>query len=224
MTRYIQLFQRVDRVESRDSKVIRILRRAAAFIPLAAALAISIFMPANVSAQGASRAEKGMELLRAAKLEEALTEFREAAKANPKDIKAHVGMALAYRAQNKLPEAVTAYRAAVEASPRQPELRLDLGTTLLQQGKTADARQEFERAAELAPYRAKPYQSLGAAYVQERRYTDALQAYIRALGYEPDDHATHTAIAQLYAEQETTVRHASASSASLTRRSVTPKR
>jgi tetratricopeptide (TPR) repeat protein len=150
----------------------------------------------------ASRTDRAYQLANERKFLEAATEFKEAIKENPKDIKARTGYATVLLSQNRPEEAADQYRALAEMSPQSPEYRFDLGIALLQARKTEDAIQAFKRAEDLAPYTSRPLLGLANAYTQERRYDDALAAYQRALGYQPEDFTIYQSIAQVYADLE----------------------
>src|SRR5438067_1405536 len=94
---------------------------------------------------------KGFELLKVGKPIEAITEFNEALKLDPKFIAAHFGLGQAYQAKGELPEAIKEYSAATDLNPTAPEFFLRLGSALAQADKPNDALVAFKRAADLSP-------------------------------------------------------------------------
>src|SRR5437773_2092766 len=82
---------------------------------------------------------KGFDLLKSGKPVEAITEFKEALKLDPKFIAAHFGLGQAYQAKGELPDAIKEFTAATDLNPTAPEFFLRLGSALAQADKPNDA-------------------------------------------------------------------------------------
>src|SRR5258706_11777649 len=153
-----------------------------------------ILLPIFAFAQKEDHAQKAFDLLQMGKLDEAIGEFQAAIKADPKDIRAHVGLAQAYQAKPDLDGAIREYRAAIDLNPREPQFRMGVGNVLLQTDKPKEALAEFRIAEDLAPRSAPPLLGEGAAYSALKLDSAALDAYTRALGFEPDSPSIHAAL------------------------------
>lgn len=84
-----------------------------------------------------------------ARYEEALRSYQEAAKLNPKEARAYLGLGRVYAAQNRVPETLAAYRKAVELKPKLAEARFNLGLVLFVTGKREEALVEYEALRKL---------------------------------------------------------------------------
>src|SRR5438552_6950743 len=78
---------------------------------LLCAFSVSLCLCGSIAVAQVDHTATAYKLLGERKLDEARMEFAEALKANPKDLKAHVGLAAVYQGQGKLPQAVEEYRA-----------------------------------------------------------------------------------------------------------------
>jgi Flp pilus assembly protein TadD len=68
--------------------------------------------------------------------------YLEAAKLNPKDERAYVGLGTVYAAQDEVKEAVAAFQKAIEIKPKQPVPHFNLGVIYVAIGKKAEALQQ----------------------------------------------------------------------------------
>ena len=81
--------------------------------------------------------------------DEALDAYQRAAKINPKEARAYLGVGRIYAARNQVPETLAAYRKAVELKPKLAEARFNLGLVLFVTGKREEALVEYEALRKL---------------------------------------------------------------------------
>lgn len=84
-----------------------------------------------------------------ARYDEALDAYQRAAKINPKEARAYIGLGRVYAARNQVPETLAAYRKAVELKPKLAEARFNLGLVLFVTGKRDEALVEYEALRKL---------------------------------------------------------------------------
>jgi tetratricopeptide (TPR) repeat protein len=88
---------------------------------------------------------------------EAEDAYLRAAKLNPKEARAYLGLGRVYAAQSRVPETVAAYRKAIELKPKFAEARFNLGLVLFVTGKREEALAEYEALRKLDPELAKRF-------------------------------------------------------------------
>ena len=70
--------------------------------------------------------------------------YSEAAKLNPKEARAYLGLGRVYAAQNRVEETLAAYQKAIELKPKFAEARFNLGLVLSAIGKRDEALAQYE--------------------------------------------------------------------------------
>jgi hypothetical protein len=83
--------------------------------------------------------------------DKAISAYRDALAANPKQADAHNGLGVIYAIQGKVELAEQEFRAAIAAAPNAGYLHNNLGYHYLQRGRLDEALAAFERARELEP-------------------------------------------------------------------------
>lgn len=81
--------------------------------------------------------------------DEAVDAYQRAAKINPKEARAYVGLGRVYAARNQVPETLAAYRKAVELKPKMADARFNLALVLFVTGKRDEALAEYEALRKL---------------------------------------------------------------------------
>ncbi len=115
------------------------------------------------------------------KYEQAVGEYREAARRKPTLDAAPAGLASAYESLNRLEEAEQAYKAAVALRPNYWAGYNRLGTFYLRHGKLEEAGQMYSQVISLVPDSFAGYANLGVTRIQQGRYTDAIPPLERSL-------------------------------------------
>src|SRR4029077_19160131 len=108
--------------------------------------AIELF-PGDVKA----RNNLGMLLLKKGDLEEAVREFRQAVKLDPKLGMIHVNLGLALRGLGHREEAIGEFRKAIDFDPKDGRAYGGRGQALLEQGSFLEARTALGRCRDLLP-------------------------------------------------------------------------
>jgi tetratricopeptide (TPR) repeat protein len=102
-----------------------------------------------LSMQAEEKSKAGDKAKAMSMLEEALLEFRLAAKLNPAEVTARLHTGLALKSLGKLSEAADEYRAALVVSPDYAGIYLELGDVLLEMNKPGEAIPFLEEAIRL---------------------------------------------------------------------------
>ena len=109
------------------------------------------------------------------KLDEAISEYRQAIQLDPKSALPHNVLGNMLSDQGKAEEAISEYRQAIQLDPKDAVPHYNLGNVLLNQGKTEEAISEYRQAIQLDPKDESAMGLLSAAIMWER-----IQARIEA--------------------------------------------
>ncbi|MFN3485264.1 MAG: tetratricopeptide repeat protein [Planctomycetota bacterium] len=132
------------------------------------------------------------------RLEEALAEFREAARRIPSfaDLQSTLGMIL-FRL-GRVAEAEAAYRKAAELDPEDYAPWYNLGVCLLHQSRYDAAAEVLEKALEREPAIEPGWTNLGVAHLGAGRTERAREALERAVRIDPESAAAHYNLGVVY--------------------------
>lgn len=130
--------------------------------------------------------KRGNDLLAAGKVEEAIEQYKRAAKLNPEDEDIYYNLGLAFARVGNLAEAKQAYNEALKIYPDYVEALNNLGNLLVKEGSYDEAVQQLSRAVELDPKSSAAQNSLGNALARLGRYGEALLHFQKALEGKPD--------------------------------------
>jgi serine/threonine-protein kinase len=142
----------------------------------------------------------GVALAGQGKLDEAITEFREALRLKPDYPEAHNNLGNALPDQGKLDEAIAESREALRLRPDYADAHITLGAALESLGKLADAVAEFREALRLKPDAAAAHNNLGTALREQERRDEAITEFREALRLKPDDPEAHNNLGKSLAE------------------------
>ncbi len=120
-------------------------------------------------------------------LGEAAEGFRQAAEADPRDVRAWLGLGQAQESLGDSATAEASYRRAVEIEPGNPFARLKLGTLLAQRGARGEGIAELKIAVRLRPDLKEGHFNLANALAQEGRLAEAATECDALLQLAPDD-------------------------------------
>jgi uncharacterized protein (AIM24 family) len=123
---------------------------------------------------------KGRELFKARRLEEAERELEEAYLLRPRDVRVLNLLGLVYFRQNKLEKAEEVYRKLVTENPEAHTLHYNLGLICIKLNRLEDAESAFLKALELTRENPKINFYLGSIYERTHRYKDAIYQYRQA--------------------------------------------
>jgi tetratricopeptide (TPR) repeat protein len=128
----------------------------------------------------------GVVLIDQGKPREAIAQYVEAVRINPRyaDVRNNLGNAMLQ--QGQVEEAVAQYREALRINPAYTDAHYDLGNALVRQGKQEAAVAEYEEALRLNPYYADAvHTNLGNAFLQQGKPEEAIAQYGEALRINP---------------------------------------
>ena len=123
----------------------------------------------------------GNVLLGQSKNDEAIGEYMEAVKLDPKGADPYNGWANALRNEGKREEAIAELIKAIEVSPKFAYPYNGWGNVLNDEGKNEEAIPKFVKAIELDPTFAYPYNGWGTSFISEGRNDEAILKYAKAI-------------------------------------------
>jgi len=132
-----------------------------------------------------SRLTQGHQLLRAGKLEQAESQFRQILHADPKNVIANNLLGLLCLQTRRLEEAASFISAALEVKPDDAQAHSNLALALKDLQRHEEAIGHFREAVKLAPQNARVLNNLGGTYVELNRFEDAVECFRHAVALEP---------------------------------------
>jgi Tfp pilus assembly protein PilF len=120
-------------------------------------------------------------------LDEALAEYREAAKIAPERYQVHNNLGGLLDKMGKPDEARAEYREAVRLEPELPALHDGLGRELAELGRFSEAMSEFTNAARLDPAYPWPHFEMAKVLLEQGRDAAAIDQFRQALRIDPDN-------------------------------------
>jgi tetratricopeptide (TPR) repeat protein len=141
--------------------------------------------------QALAHTDKGLNYFAQHKFEQALKEYDEAIKLDPKLAAAYNNMGSAYFALTRFTEAANAFKQATELDPKYGQAHLNLALALLKLGREREARAAYAEA-----FRA--YVATGDEEFQASHYKEAEASYQALLQIDPDYAPAHLRLGLLY--------------------------
>jgi len=127
--------------------------------------------------------------------DKALEAFEAAARLNPKETEAHVGVGLAWSKRKDWKQAADALQKAVALSPADPVAQRALGAALLKLDRKDDALTALKESVHLDDKDAKAWMGLGEAYLAQKLYDPAADAFRHAVVLNPGNALAHARLA-----------------------------
>ncbi len=131
------------------------------------------------------RSQRALYRYRLGDVEGALADWQEAVRAEPRQVRAHLGIAWVLRDLGRLDEAEREARLAVELDPTFWGARDDLGNVLADRGRLEEAEREYAVAIKLAARDPQPIADRGCLRLREGRLAEALADAEAALALDP---------------------------------------
>ena len=144
---------------------------------------------------GASFQEEG-------RLDEALAEYREAARLSPGFFRVHNSLGSVLDALGRPEEALAEYRLALRLKSNIPELHDGIGMVLVELGRFDEAMNEFTEAARLDPGYPWPFFQMGRTLLGQGRDAGAIDEFRAALRIDPDNFQILAYVAHVLAADE----------------------
>ncbi len=154
----------------------------------------------TVSAQG--HYANGVELVQEGSFAEALEEFKQAIKGDPRNINTQLHAGFTYEQLGRPNHAIKAYLKVLEIQPDCVEAFKHIGLAYNSMGQFLKALKMFIKAIGLAPSDLGLRNDLGSTYFQIGSYAEAIKAHEQALRMDPDDSRAHYCLALVYLDLE----------------------
>jgi Tfp pilus assembly protein PilF len=133
---------------------------------------------------------------------EAMEEYHQAMKINPRRAHTHNNIADLLDASGQLNEALAEYQAALQLNPGALPAHLNLGIVLVELGRFDEAEEQFNFAAKLDPTDARPHYQMGKAFLKQAQDAAAIDEFKQALQLDADDYQVLTYAARVLAADE----------------------
>jgi protein O-mannosyl-transferase len=134
--------------------------------------------------------------------DEAMNEYRQALKINPRRAHAHNNIADLLAASGHLNEALAEYQIALQLNPAALPAHLNLGSLLVELGRFDEAKEQFDLAAKLDPTDARPHYQMGKALLKQGQDALAIDEFNKALQLDADDYQVLAYTARVLAANE----------------------
>ena len=132
----------------------------------------------------------------------AITNYQEALRINPRNIRAHNNLGNLFGKTGKTNEALVQYQEAMKLNPKEPLVYVNLGTLLVKMGHFDEGMSNYEQAVQLNPDDPRPYYSMGIALLHQGRDVEAVNNFRKVLRLDPEDFQTLVFLARVLASDE----------------------
>lgn len=148
----------------------------------------------NVNDQAVPAYNRGQKNYAAGKYQQAVQDFAQAVKLDPKSPEAHYALARALTKTARTAEAIDAFKQLLNLNPTE-ELKIWSyylsGNAYAEKAQWNEAIDSFQQALKLNPDLSKPHYSLGLAYAASNRTEDAAAEFKQAVRLKPDYAEAH---------------------------------
>ncbi len=143
----------------------------------------------------------GKHALQAGRYAEAVAQFHEALKRQPRLVDAVHGLGLTYAAEGKTDQAEAQFQAVLRLAPDFAEAYTHLGKIYARTGRLEEAITAYRRVVALEPSRAQGYHNLGTVLAAKGQPQEAMTQLQQALRHDPRYLPARNDLGTLYAEQ-----------------------
>lgn len=151
--------------------------------------------------KGAELINRGNELLRQNRYDEALEAYEEARTLLPQDEDVYYNLGIVLTRLGRTEDAIRAYQRALELFPDYAEAHNNLGNLLLREGNLNDALVHFNAAIAILPDYAVAYNSLGIALRELGLIPQAAEAFLKASSLDTNYWQARFNLAGIYMSQ-----------------------
>ena len=137
------------------------------------------------------RSMLGLELQSQGKLDQAISQYRQALQVKPNYVEAHNNLGIALQLQGKPDEALDHYRQAIQINPSSAESYYNMGITFRAQGRLDQAVNCYRQALQLKPNYVEAHNNLGNALQSRGRLDEAIKHFRQSLQIKPDSAEVH---------------------------------
>jgi TonB family protein len=142
---------------------------------------IFVFLLGFFNASAQTDREKGVELFKQGKSQEAINTLKKFLKNNPKDGDAWNILGLVYLKTNDSKNSIKSFQKAIDEDSNNSDYRSNLGYVYLLTNKTNEAQDQLDKSIKLNPQNANAYYFRGLSNMYERKYDDAILDADRAI-------------------------------------------
>jgi tetratricopeptide (TPR) repeat protein len=128
----------------------------------------------------------GLELQSQDKLDQAISQYRQALQFKPDYVEAHNNLGIALQLQGKIDEAIEHFRQAIQIDPGYVEAYYNMGITFRAQGNLDQAINCYRQALKLKPNHFEAHNNLGNALQSWGKLDEAIKHFRQALQIKPD--------------------------------------
>jgi len=128
----------------------------------------------------------GQYLLHQGRFEEALDQYQQSLRINPRDVDSLVSIGNALFGRNRPEEAMEYYNRALQVNPDNPEAHVNLAVILAERGELDAAIAHDRQALTANPKLVKAHANLAVALARKGQMDEALEHYRQAIALNPD--------------------------------------
>jgi protein O-mannosyl-transferase len=128
----------------------------------------------------------GTALYRRGRDEEAIIQFQECIRLQPRFANGHLNLGNAFQRTGRADESISAYEAGLKLKPDEPEAQFNAGTLLIGKGRYEQAIAHFQQALRVQPGYIEAHNNLGTTLYQLGRTGEAIAQFQEALTLKPD--------------------------------------
>jgi Flp pilus assembly protein TadD len=140
----------------------------------------------HINTEALKHVDKGNDLARKGKLDEAIKEFNTALEIEPQTSEALYGLGLVCQQRGKLDEAREYYQQAVKADPVNTDAMFNIGAINMWQQRYEEAIEVFELLSILTPEDPQVFLNLGSIYLASGNAEKAVDSLHEALRLDPN--------------------------------------
>jgi tetratricopeptide (TPR) repeat protein len=139
---------------------------------------------------------KGIQLLKERRLEEAIKHFEKIISIDPYNILAYNNIGTVRSWQGRYDEAIEYYKKALDIKPDFLPIKIGLASALEQKGRIDEALAMYQSSVEIYPNDPDLYIRLGNALLKKNKIDEAIKNYIKALEIDPELKAAKISLGQ----------------------------
>ena len=125
-------------------------------------------------------------------------EFRNAAKANPREPNVHFGLGYLLWTKGQYTEAATEFQAELDNEPQHAQAMLYLADSKIQTNQLDEARPLLEKVLQVGPPTAMAHRDLGIIHAEQDRKQEAADEFLAAIKINAIDVNAHYRLGRLY--------------------------
>jgi tetratricopeptide (TPR) repeat protein len=147
---------------------------------------VALNLLASFSVRADIHINLGVRLMKAGRVDEAITEYRKAVDINPDYAQSRNNLGNALAVKGNLDDAIAQYRRALDIEPDYSGARNNFGLALFQKGEVEQAIEQYHKALEIVPHNAGALSNLGNALLTKGKLDDAMTCFRKAVAMDPE--------------------------------------